>query len=147
MISLDFFTIQTPALLFPTVSLLMLAYTNRFLGITTVIRRLHEEMGKKEDKHDFYFTQIQSLTARIRLIVLAQKTGMLSLILCVFSMITIFFSPHVSAGIFGIALILSLASLLFLFRELTLSQEALDYILQDCVKINEQRTANNSESN
>jgi cell division protein FtsL len=139
MIPLDFFTIQTPSLLFPTVGLLMLAYTNRFLGINTVIRKLHDDMEKDEANHEFYFAQIQSLSKRTKLIINAQKTGMLSMILCVFSMITIFASLILSVIIFTIALALIFISLIIIFRELTLSREVLEYILEDCMKINEAR--------
>jgi hypothetical protein len=139
MIPLNFFTIQTPALLFPTVSLLMIAYTNRFLGINTVIRKLHDDMEKDEENHNFYFSQIQSLSKRTKLIINAQKTGMLSMILCVFSMMTIFASLVASVIIFTIALLLTLISLLMIFRELALSREVLEYILEDCMKIHERR--------
>lgn len=139
MIPLDFFTIQTPSLLFPTVSLLMLAYTNRFLGITSVIRKLHDDMGKSTDNQAFYYSQIQSLSARIKLIIIAQKMGVASLIGCVLSMIAIFASLIASVIIFGIALILTMGSLIVIFKELTISNEALDYILKDCIKINNEK--------
>lgn len=139
MISLEFFTIQTPAILFPTIGLLMLAYTNRFLGITAVIRKLHDDMTKDEKNHDFYFAQIQSLTSRISLIVNAQKTGMMALILCVFSMLIIFLSFKISVLVFAIAMMYTFISLCLIYKELGLSQQALDYILRDCAKVNKER--------
>lgn len=114
----------------------MLAYTNRFLGITSVIRKLHDDMAKSTDNQDFYYSQIQSLSKRIKLIILAQKMGVSSLIGCVFSMIAIFASLTVSVILFAIALVLTMVSLMVIFKELTISNEALDYILKDCIKIN-----------
>lgn len=139
MITTDFFNIQTPALLFPAVSLLMLAYTNRFFGITSVIRKLHADMSNNTTDHNFYLVQIKSLSERINLIIWAQKTGIVSLISCVLSMIAIFFETHVSLGLFGIALCSMSASLLFIFKELAVSQEALNYILNDCTRIDNER--------
>lgn len=137
--SLSFFTIQTPALLFPTVSLLMLAYTNRFLGITSVIRKLHADMTRDEQNHEFYFSQIQSLSQRISLIVLAQKTGVTSMLSGVLSMVAIFFSIQVSLGIFAFALGFLVLSLIMIFKELSLSKKALTYILNDCKKMDKER--------
>lgn len=137
--TISFFTIQTPALLFPTVSLLMLAYTNRFLGITSVIRKLHADMNRDEKNHEFYLSQIQSLSQRINLIILAQKTGVTSLLSGVLSMVAIFFSPEISLGIFALALGFMVISLVLIFKELSLSKQALTYILEDCKKLDKER--------
>lgn len=137
--TLSFFTIQTPALLFPTVSLLMLAYTNRFLGITSVIRKLHADMSQDEKNHEFYLSQIQSLSQRINLIVWAQKTGVTALLSCVLSMFAIFFHVKMSLVLFAIALTFMAMSLIYIFRELSLSKQALTYILEDCKKLDRER--------
>lgn len=137
--SISFFTIQTPALLFPTVSLLMLAYTNRFLGITSVIRKLHADMSRDEKNHAFYLSQINSLSQRIGLIILAQKTGVSALLSCVLSMVAIFFNIEVSVVLFALALTFMASSLIFIFRELSISKQALAYILEDCKKIDQDR--------
>lgn len=136
--SIAFFTIQTPALLFPTVSLLMLAYTNRFLGITGVIRKLHNDMNNDKKNHEFYLSQIQSLSERISLIILSQKTGVSALLSCVLSMVAIFFSTEVSIVLFAIDLMFMTLSLLFIFRELSLSKIALKYILDDCKRLDKE---------
>ncbi|OYW30964.1 MAG: II family cellulose-binding protein, partial [Chthoniobacter sp. 12-60-6] len=39
--SLPALPLSTPSLLFPAISLLMLAFTNRFLGLAAVVRNLH----------------------------------------------------------------------------------------------------------
>lgn len=137
--SISFFTIQTPALLFPTVSLLMLAYTNRFLGITSVIRKLHADMSINEKNDAFYLAQINSLSQTIGLIILSQKTGVGSLLSCVLSMVAIFFSVQISLLLFAFALAFMASSLIFIFKELSISKEALAYILEDCKKIEKDR--------
>ncbi len=140
MFSIESFSINTPALLFPTISLLLLAYTNRFLGITTVIRKLHEDLSLNPENHAFYLNQIKSLSQRIKLIVWAQKLGTLAIIACSLSMVLSFFSETFSIGLFAFALTTMTASLLFIFRELSISQEALTYILEDCEKFDKTKT-------
>ena len=78
------FTLSTPALLFPTVSLLMLAYTNRFLTLATIIRGLHDRY--KNDQDDNLLGQIANLRYRVYLIRNMQIFGVLSLLFCVISM-------------------------------------------------------------
>lgn len=139
MLPIESFSINTPALLFPTISLLLLAYTNRFLGITGVIRKLHEDLSENQENHSFYINQIKSLSQRIKLIVWAQKLGTLSIISCVLSMVSTFFNEKFSIELFGAALFFMSISLLFIFRELSISQQALTYILEDCEKIDQSR--------
>ena len=59
-------TINTPALLFPAISLIMLAYTNRFLALANRVRNLHEKYNKGENK-ELIFNQIKSLKYRLKL--------------------------------------------------------------------------------
>ena len=58
--------LNTPALLFSITSLLMLAYTNRFLGIARLIRELHDKYVNKADEH--ILKQIKNLRMRLMLI-------------------------------------------------------------------------------
>ena len=55
--------ITTPAVLFPTVSLLLLAYTNRFLALTAIVRQM-DSSGEVE--HEFY--QVKNLRKRLNYI-------------------------------------------------------------------------------
>lgn len=130
----NYYNIQTPALMFPTISLLLLAYTNRFLAITSVIRKLHEDMEENPHKKDFYYPQIKSLHSRIELIVTSQKIGTISILLCIFSMFLIFMNLFLSLSVFILAIILMGISLLYTLKELAISKEALTFILQDCEK-------------
>jgi hypothetical protein len=120
--------LTTPALLFPTVSLLMLAYTNRFLTIATVIRDLHDRY--REDQNENLLGQITNLRHRVYLIRNMQIFGVLSLLMCVVSMFALF-AGWVDAGkwSFAIALLLMIVSMLISLRELTISVGALDLLL------------------
>jgi len=122
--------LTTPALLFPTVSLLMLAYTNRFLTIATIIRNLHDRY--KSDQNENLLGQIANLRYRVYLIRNMQIFGVLSLLMCVVSMFALF-AGWISGGqwSFAIALILLLVSMLISLRELTISVGALDLLLTD----------------
>ena len=58
-------TLTTPALLFSAISLIMLAYTNRFLAYASVIRNLHDRYLKEHD--DSLLRQINNLKQRLHL--------------------------------------------------------------------------------
>jgi len=122
------FTLSTPALLFPTVSLLMLAYTNRFLTLATIIRGLHDRYKNNED--DNLLGQIANLRYRVYLIRNMQIVGVLSLLFCVISMFALFAGwVMVGQWAFGIALVLMIVSMLISLRELQISVGALDLLL------------------
>jgi hypothetical protein len=122
------FSLGTPALLFPTVSLLMLAYTNRFLTLATIIRSLHDRY--KNDQNDNLLGQIANLRFRVYLIRNMQIFGVLSLLFCVISMFALF-AGWVTGGqwSFAIALLLMIVSMLISLRELQISVGALDLLL------------------
>ena len=123
-------SLTTPALLFPAISLLMLAYTNRFLTIATIIRNLHDRY--KNEANDNLLGQIANLRYRIYLIRNMQIYGVLSLLFCVTSMFTLF-AGWVAGGkwTFAIALILMMVSMLISLRELQISVGALDLLLME----------------
>ena len=123
-------SVTTPALLFPTVSLLMLAYTNRFLTIATIIRNLHDRY--KQEQTERLRGQIANLRHRVHLIKNMQIFGVLSLLFCVLSMFALF-AGWVAAGTwsFAFALILMIVSMLISLRELQISVVALDLLLMD----------------
>lgn len=123
-------TLTTPALLFPTVSLLMLAYTNRFLTLATIIRTLHDRYRSEHD--DSLLAQIDNLRYRVYLIRNMQIAGVLSLLMCVVSMFALF-GGWLAAGqwSFALALILLIISIMISLRELQVSVGALDLLLMD----------------
>ncbi len=123
-------TLTTPALLFPTISLLILAYNNRFTTLATIIRALYDRYHDTQD--DNLLAQIDNLRKRVYLIRNMQIVGILSLLMCVVSMMAIF-AGWMQGGSwsFGIALLLMLVSLGVSLWELTLSVGALDLLLTD----------------
>ena len=122
--------LTTPALLFPAISLLLLAYTSRFLTLATLIRQLHQQY--KEQPDHLIYVQIMNLRKRVNLIRSMQVHGVLSLFLCVLCMFLLF-SGKLLAGsyVFGAALLLLLLSLGFSIREIYISVEALNLQLSD----------------
>ena len=127
------FSLTTPALLFPTVSLLLLAYTNRFLTLATIIRNLWDRYHENEDKN--LLAQIDNLRYRVYLIRNMQIFGVLSLLLCVISMFALF-AGWTAGGqwTFGIALVMMIISLGISLRELQISVGALDLLLTELEK-------------
>lgn len=122
-------TLTTPALLFPAISLLLLAYTNRFLAVAAVIRQLHNQMKSGQGQ---YHEELASLRHRVELIRQMQAVGVLSLFFCVLCMFLLF-AGLVLPGklVFGVALLLLLASLGLSVREIQLSADALNLHLKD----------------
>lgn len=122
--------LTTPALLFPAISLLLLAYTNRFLTIATLIRNLHGQFKENPDKR--VWDQIKNLRLRVMLIRNMQVLGVLSLLLCVVCMFVIFAGNLKAAEyIFGISLILLIISLAVSAWEIQISVKALNIQLSD----------------
>ena len=123
-------TITTPALLFPAVSLLMLAYTNRFLTLANIIRGLYDRYQSVPE--DNLVLQISNQRYRIYLIRNMQIFGVLSLLFCVISMFALF-AGWIAGGqwTFGLALILMMVSMGISLRELMISVGALDLLLAD----------------
>jgi peptidoglycan/LPS O-acetylase OafA/YrhL len=123
-------TLTTPALLFSAISLILLAYTNRFLAYASVVRTLHADF--KENPNSVLLGQIQNLRKRLQLTKTMQILGISSLLLCVICMFLIYVNFHIWAEIlFGIALVLLVLSLAISIREIQISVKALDLHLSD----------------
>ena len=120
----------TPTLLFSAVSLIMLAYTNRFLSYAQLVRNLKDKYVK--DRSEVTAAQIANLRKRLNLTRSMQILGISSLFCCVVSMVFCFISLRVTAIIiFGIALLLLISSLGLSIRELVISTRALEIHLND----------------
>lgn len=129
-------TLSTPALLFSAISLLLLAYTNRFLALANLIRTLHTQY--KENPQELILDQIANLKRRIRLIRNMQLMGALSFFLCVGVMVAIVFQLQLIAEItFFISLILLMISLGLSVLEINISVVALELHLSDIDKGNQ----------
>lgn len=123
-------TLTTPALLFSAISLIMLAYTNRFLAYAAVVRNLHDKYLEKKDKA--LIKQIKNLKKRLYLTRSMQIFGISSLLLCVVTMFLIYIQQHtIAVWVFGLALILLILSLAFLIREIQISVQALEHHISD----------------
>ena len=126
-------TLTTPTLLFSAVSLIMLAYTNRFLSYAQLIRTLKEQY--KEKHSEITAAQIANLRRRLYLTRSMQVLGISSLFFCVVTMFLIYirlFDPAVY--IFGLALLLLIASLGISIWEIQISVKALELHLEDMEK-------------
>jgi len=123
-------TLTTPALLFSAISLLLLAYTNRFLAYANVVRTLHARY--KENPDGIIVGQIQNLRKRLLLTRTMQLLGIGSLLLCVLCMLLIYLNQQLIAEIiFGVALLMLIISLAVSVREIQISVKALDLHLGD----------------
>jgi hypothetical protein len=118
-------SLTTPALLFPAISLLLLAYTNRFLTIAGLIRTLHKNY--QEDPKKNIKAQISNLRRRVNLIKNMQIFGITSLLLCVLSMFLIYEELELYGSIiFGVSLVLLMISLILSIIEIQISVKALN---------------------
>ncbi len=126
------YTFTAPALIFPAISLLMLAYTQRFLTLSDLVRQLHRRYldSNKEDKNTLY--QIDNIAKRIKIIRLTQQMGALAFALSTLAMITFIVSTEQNSLFFFIlSLITLLISLALLLYELHISVEAINLQLED----------------
>ena len=127
-------SLTTPAVLFSAISLLLLAYTNRFLTIAQLVRTLHAKYKEKPD--NLIFSQIRNLRKRIQLIQNMQIFGIISLLLCVGCMFLLYIEwIAIAEIIFGIALILLIASLGLSAWEIKISVHALNLHLSDIEEV------------
>ena len=123
-------TLTTPALLFSAISLIMLAYTNRFLAYAAVIRNLHDIYLQK--KQASLLRQIKNLKLRLNLTRWMQIFGISSLLFCVLTMFLIYVKQQmIAVYLFGFALILLIVSLAFLIWEIQISVKALEHHIND----------------
>ncbi len=125
--------LSTPALLFSAVSLILLAYTNRFLSYAQLVRTLKEQYVQKHS--EVTAAQIDNLRRRLYLTRSMQVLGISSLFLCVITMFLIYIGFHTTAVyVFGLALLLLIASLGISIWEIHISVKALEIHLKDMEK-------------
>ena len=122
---------NTPALLFPAISLIMLAYTNRFLALSSRVRNLHDKYQNQEQKHIIH-GQIKNIRYRIKLIKNMQALGVVTFLGCILCMYLIYVQFMMAANIiFAVSLVSFSAYLLLSFLEIQLSTKALELELSD----------------
>jgi hypothetical protein len=122
--------LQTPALLFPAISLLMLAYTNRFLALASLIRSLHAAYRSAPD--ELLLAQIRNLRARVLMIRNMQFLGVFAILLCVLAMF-LFYEQQIAVArfVFGAGMVSLMGSLIYSLREIHISVHALNLQLTD----------------
>ena len=128
-------SINTPALLFPAISLLLLAYTNRFLAIASLVRRLYEDYRKPGDRGSLG-RQLRSLRRRLHYIRQMQAFGAFSFLLCVACMYCIYNGwVRAANAIFAMSLLSLLVSLFISLVEIWQSTRALDSLLSEAEEL------------
>jgi len=124
-------SINTPALLFPAITLLMLAYTNRFLSLAALVRKLHDEYNRGE-KEAHLLRQIKNIRSRLNLIRYMQSFGIFSFLCCVLCMYSIFRGwMQLAHWIFATSLICLLISIILSLLEINKSTRAIELELGD----------------
>lgn len=127
-------TLTTPSILFSAISLIMLAYTNRFLAYAAVVRNLHTE--QEQNPTPMTQRQIDNLRKRLYMTRSMQVFGVSSLLLCVICTFFIYIGwQQLAVYVFGVSLLLLTISLAISIREVLISVKALEYRL-DNVKVN-----------
>lgn len=127
--------ISTPALLFSAISLLILAYTNRFLALASLIRQYAALY--RENREDRVLKQIQNFDTRLKVIKITQIFGVISFLFCVLSMFLIFINRMLFAEIlFAFSLLTLFISLLLSLKELFMSIGALNIELEEIKTLN-----------
>nr|WP_153661035.1 DUF2721 domain-containing protein [Shewanella intestini] len=122
-------SLTTPALLFPAISLLLLAYTNRFFSLAALIRKL------SQDKTPLHSDQLKNLSRRITIIKRMQEAGVTSFALCVVCMIFIYIGFNKTGSlVFGFSLLFLLYSLILSVIEIHISVDALNIHLKEMSK-------------
>lgn len=124
-------SINTPALLFPAISLMMLAYTNRFFAIANRVRSLHDEYEKARNR-ELILRQITNLRRRLNMIRYMQALAVMSFLLCMICMFLIYRDAQKGAQwLFAGSMISLIASLFFSLFEIFVSTRAVELELSD----------------
>ena len=126
-------TLSIPALLFPAISLTMLAYNARYLAIAALIRQLHQKYQETESQS--IGLQVKQLRKRLSIIKNMQATAIFSFLLAVITMSLIYIELRFWANlIFGVSLLALMVSLILSLIEVQLSTKALSIQLRDIEK-------------
>ena len=124
--------ISTPGLLFPAITLLLLAYTNRFVALATLARGLRQRLNDTPEMSVTLVSQIKNLKARLLLIRNMQALGVASFFSCVLCMVLLYLDRQLYAEyVFALSLFLLLGSLLLSFIETQISTRAISMELSD----------------
>lgn len=123
------YSFETPMLIFPAVSLLMLAYTNRFLTLSQLVREHHERAQSTHSPSDY--AQVENFRIRLKITRLLQIFGALSFAIAIIAMFVYLFNPTLSLWMFLLSLVALLISVILLILELQISINAINIQLDD----------------
>ena len=138
------FTLTTPALIFSTMSLLLLAYTNRFVALAKLIRDLHDRAKERGEKDCIIDSQLKNLKKRVKIIRNMQFLVILALFFCVFSMFLLFFERKLAGEVvFAMGLTSLMLSLLLSAIEINISVNALNIQLSESIEEQAESTKKN----
>lgn len=125
--------IGTPALFFPAISLLMLAYTNRFLALARIVRDLADQLRRNDGHAPALRRQIRGIEVRLHLIKFMQAAGILALLGCLTSMFFLFVEIPVLGNLcFSGSMLLLGISLCCCLAEVLMAGNALRVVLETC---------------
>jgi len=123
-------TLSIPALLFPAISLTMLAYNARYLAIANLIRQLYKQFEATEAAP--IKKQIDMLRKRLEIIKNMQASAIISFLLAAVTMFLVYVELSIWANIiFGISLVFLMVSLILSLIEVQLSTKALGIQLRN----------------
>lgn len=129
---------NTTALLFPAISLLLLAYTNRYLALASLIRKLHDEYNRGE-KNNLLLKQIKILRLRINMVRQMLALGVFSFLCCVVTMYGVYKQwTALNSYVFALSLLSLLVSLIISLLEISQSTKALEWELSDMEDLDNQ---------
>ena len=130
MIIMQELTLITPTFLFSAISLILLAFTNRFLSYAQLVRTLKDQY--MQDHSAITHAQIMNLRKRLHLTKNMQMFGVASLLMCVVTMFLIYVGLQlISAYVFGVAILLLIISLSLSVWEIQISAKSLEIYLGD----------------
>ena len=122
--------ISTPGLIFPSISFLLIAYSNRFLAIATLIRDLKTKFS--ENKAEILLKQIKNLRYRLKLIRWMQAVAVFGMLLALLSIFSLYLELDLIGKIFFVSAVISITtSLSIALVEIMFSGRALDLELED----------------
>ena len=128
--------ILLPAILFPAIPLMMVNFGNRYSSLSTLIRKIHDELiNKKTSTNDRsairYLAQIKILRQRLVLNRLMQTTASLSFLVNLMSIFFAFKYQEYFINTFLFAVLLFSVSIIIYIYELQIAVQALDKHLED----------------
>ncbi len=134
------FQLTFPAFLFPAIPLMMLTFGNRWIAISSLIRKVHSDfidvkINKKSKQEKKYLEQIKVLNIRLRYVKLMQFFSGLSFLFNLFTIIIGIFEIEFALIFFIPAVLFFSIAIIFFLIEINLSSKALKTHLQDLEQI------------